>query len=54
MGRTHKGMLISEKDWTIFIAHLKKSLHKFKVKEPEFNEVLVFIESLKSSMVEVK
>ena len=54
MGRTHIGMMISESDWSIFINHLKKTLQKFKIKEPEFGEVITFIQSLKSSMVEVK
>jgi hemoglobin len=54
MGRTHIGMMISESDWTIFMAHLRKSLEKFHVKKPEFDEVITFIESLKGTMVEVK
>jgi hemoglobin len=54
MGLTHIGMMISESDWDIFIEHLKQTLKKFKVKEPEFNEVMSFIQTLKSSMVEVK
>jgi hemoglobin len=54
MGLTHIGMMISESDWNIFISHLKQTLQKFKVKEPEFSEVINFIQTLKSSMVEVK
>jgi hemoglobin len=53
MGQTHIGMMISESDWNIFINHLKKTLHKFKVKEPEFSEVITFIQTLKSSIVEI-
>ena len=53
MGRAHIGMMISESDWKIFIGHLKASLNKFHVKEPEFGEVITFIQSLKDSMVEV-
>ena len=52
MGLTHIGMMISESDWTIFIHHLKQTLKKFKIKNPEFNEVIDFIQTLKSSMVE--
>jgi len=54
MGLTHIGMMISESDWSIFIYHLKQTLKKFKIKEPEFSEVIDFIQTLKSSMVEVK
>ena len=54
MGLTHIGMMISESDWSIFIYHLKQTLKKFKIKEPEFSEVIDFIQTLKSSIVEVK
>jgi hemoglobin len=54
MGLTHIGMMISESDWSIFIYHLKQTLKKFKIKEPEFSEVIDFVQTLKSSMVEVK
>jgi hemoglobin len=54
MGLTHIGMMISESDWSIFIYHLKQTLKKFKIKEPEFSEVVDFVQTLKSSMVEVK
>jgi hemoglobin len=53
MGLTHIGMMISESDWSIFIDLLKQTLRKFKVKEPEFGEVIKFIQTFKSSMVEV-
>jgi hemoglobin len=54
MGLTHMGMQISESDWVIFIKHLKDTLHKFKIKEPEFSEVINLIQTYKSSIVEVK
>ena len=54
MGLTHIGMMISESDWNIFIMHLKETLKKFKIKEPEFGEVIAFVQTMKSSMVEVK
>jgi hemoglobin len=54
MGRTHIGMMLSESDWSLFMDILKKTLEKFHVKKAEFDETVAFIQSLKSSMVEVK
>ena len=54
MGLTHMGMMISESDWNIFIYHLKQTLKKFKIKKAEFSEVIDLVQTLKSSMVEVK
>ena len=54
MPTSHIGMMISESDWKIFIKHLKASMKKYNVKGDEAKEVLSFINSLKSSMVEVK
>jgi hemoglobin len=53
MGTSHIGMMISESDWKIFINHLKATLHKFKVKEPEFSEVVNLIQTYEASIVEV-
>lgn len=52
MGTTHIGMKINDSDWTIFMKHLQDSLDKFKVKAPEQKEVIKFIQSLKSAIVE--
>lgn len=54
MPTSHIGMMISESDWKIFIRLLKESLKKYDIKGEESKEVLAFINSLKSSMVEVK
>jgi len=53
MGTTHIGMKISQSDWKIFIKLLKQSLNKYHIKAEEQKEVLAFMDSLKSSMVEV-
>jgi len=54
MPTTHIGMMISESDWKIFLKYLKQSMKKYHVKDKEKEEILTFMDSLKSSMVEVK
>ncbi|HJN13428.1 MAG TPA: group 1 truncated hemoglobin [Pirellulaceae bacterium] len=49
---SHKGMRISENDWEVFIGHLKDALGKFEVPETESSDVLAFIQSTKSDIVE--
>ena len=49
---SHDGMGISESDWQIFVGHLKDTLSKFEVPEQEASEVLAFIDSTKSDIVE--
>ncbi len=53
MPTTHIGMKITQSDWNLFMLHLKDTLKKFKVKKQETADVVKFIESLKSSIVEV-
>ncbi len=50
---SHKGMQISESDWSRLIGHLTATLQKFDVPERERGEVLAFIESTKAEIVEV-
>jgi len=50
---SHKGMKISESDWAAFLGHLKATLDAFQVPSTERGEVLGFIESTKSDIVEV-
>ncbi len=50
--KTHKGMGISDQDWGIFIGHLQETLAHFQVPEVESNDVLAFIESTKSDIVD--
>ena len=52
MVMTHKGMKISDSDWRRFLDHLRATLDKFRVPEPERREVLAFVESTKAAIVE--
>lgn len=49
---THRGMQISESDWTIFLGHAAKTLEKFQVPATEQNEVVAFVLGLKGEIVE--
>ena len=49
---THKGMGITNKDWDIFVGHLKATLDGFSVPELEYGQVLGFIDSLKEEVVD--
>lgn len=52
MALSHKGMGISEEDWQAFTGHLDATLDKFGVPEKERTDVVGFIESTKSDIVE--
>jgi len=52
MTTSHRGMGISESDWQLFIGHLKDTLAEFSLPEQETADVLGFIESTKSEIVE--
>ena len=52
MKTTHKGLGITEADWEAAAKHLAASLDKFKVPEKEKKELLAFVTSLKSDIVE--
>tara|TARA_R110002096_G_scaffold407532_1_gene606113 strand:- start:632 stop:1003 length:372 start_codon:yes stop_codon:yes gene_type:complete len=49
---SHKGMGITEKDWEIFVRHLEETLNKFNVPDQERNDVLEFIASTKTDIVD--
>lgn len=49
---SHKGMRISEADWTAFLGHLNATLDAFKVPQTERSEVVAFVQSLKKDIVE--
>jgi hemoglobin len=49
---SHKGMKISEADWTAFFGHLNATLDAFKVPPTERGEVVGFVQSLKKDIVE--
>jgi len=52
MTTTHRGMQISEANWARFIGHLTDTLRHFDLPAAETNDVLTFIESTKSEIVE--
>ena len=54
MKTSHKGMGISESDWTVAVNHLIATLDKFKVPEKEKSEVLAALSGLKADIVEKK
>ena len=49
---SHKGMKISEADWTAFLGHANATLDAFKVPPTERSEVVAFVQSLKKDIVE--
>jgi hemoglobin len=52
MALSHKGMKISQADWSTFIGHLEATLDSFGVPDLERSEVLAFIESTHADIVE--
>lgn len=52
MATTHAGMAIGEEDWSNFRGHVAATFDHFAVGEPELGELLGFIDSLKSDIVE--
>ncbi|NKB38106.1 MAG: group 1 truncated hemoglobin [Gammaproteobacteria bacterium] len=49
---SHKGMQISESDWSIFLEHAGQTLEALAVPEQEVNDVVAFVLSLKDDIVE--
>ena len=52
MALAHRGMRISERDWEVFLGHAAKTLAKFEVPEVEQRDVVAFVQSLKTDIVE--
>ena len=52
MDISHKGMGISESDWSAFLKHLNDTLDSFNVPQRESSEVVAFIQSTKAGIVE--
>ncbi len=52
MTLTHRGMRISESDWSVFLGHAGATLAKFNVPEAEQRDVVAFVLSLKAEIVE--
>lgn len=49
---SHKGMGITEGDWSAFLEHLNATLGSFNVPQRESSEVVAFIQSTKSDIVD--
>lgn len=52
MKTCHKGMRISEADWTTFFGHVNATLDAFKVPAAERGEMVGFVQSLRRDIVE--
>ena len=52
MVTTHVGMRISDADWSAFIGHLEATLDKFALPAAEHSDVLGFVDSTRSDIVE--
>jgi len=52
MQTSHRGLRINESDLQAFLAHLDATLDNFEVPATERSEVLAFINSTKSHIVE--
>ena len=52
MALSHRGMRISESDWTVVLGHAGATLAKFRVPDAEQREVVAFVQSLKADIVE--
>jgi hemoglobin len=52
MKTSHKGMGISESDWSAFLGHILATLETFQVPQAESDEVVALIQSTKKDMVE--
>lgn len=49
---SHRGMKISERDWTAFIGHLNATLDAFNLPPAERADVVNFIQSTRAEIVE--
>jgi hemoglobin len=52
MKTSHRGMGISESDWSAFLKHLDATLDAFRVPRAERDEVVAFVQSTKPEIVE--
>jgi hemoglobin len=52
MKTSHKGMKITESDWSAFLGHLNATLQAFQVPQAERDEVVAFVQSTKPDIVE--
>ena len=52
MKTSHKGMKISERDWSIFLQHAGATMEALQVPKQECDEIVAFVLSLKADIVE--
>ncbi len=52
MKLSHKGMNISESDWTLFLGHAGATMEALNIPKQECDEVVAFVLSLKDDIVE--
>ncbi len=52
MKTSHRGMRISEGDWSAFLGHLNATPEAFRVPRPERDEVVAFVQNTKPDIVE--
>ena len=52
MKTSHKGMKISEGDWSAFLGHINATLEAFQVPQVERDQVMAFVQSTKPDIVE--
>ncbi len=52
MKTSHKGMRISESDWSAFLGHVNATLEAFQVPQLEHDQVVAFVQSTKADIVE--
>ena len=52
MKLSHKGMKISEADWSIFLQHAGATMNALKVPKQECDDIGAFVQSLKADIVE--
>jgi hemoglobin len=49
---SHKGIRITESDWSAFLGHLNATFDAFQVPQAERDEVVAFVQSTKPDIVE--
>ncbi len=52
MKTSHRGMRITEGDWSAFLGHLNATLDAFQVPRAERDQVVAFVQSTKADIVE--
>ncbi|MEN8206435.1 MAG: group 1 truncated hemoglobin [Pseudomonadota bacterium] len=54
MMKSHKGMKISESDWSIFLDHAGATMKTLQIPEQECDEIVAFVLGLKGDIVEAQ